>query len=158
MSGALENGRVPDAASEQSVAPHAGVVTAVGDGVATVRFVRNKMCAHCGACISVGEKELEMTVPNALDAEVGDLVDVSLPPHRVVQASLLAYVVPLVALLVGVWLGSLVSDLFALLFGVLGCGVAYLILRMLEKKRKLHAAFQPRMTRILPPEQEAGHA
>lgn len=145
---------VPGKTMEETVAPHAGVVTQVHDGLATVRFQRNEMCAHCGACISVGEKELEMSVPNSLDAKVGDFVDVSLAPRRVVQASLLAYVVPLAGLILGVGLGSYFSDLMSLILGVAGCACAYLLLRLLEKRRNLRAAFQPHMMHILPTKQE----
>lgn len=141
------------AACEQNDAPHAGVVVAINGNEATVRFTRGKMCEHCGACMSVGEKELELIVNNTLGAAVDDRVAVSLPPRRIVQASLLAYVIPLCALLAGVWLGSLHSDLFAMLFGVAGCLIAYLLLRIIEKRRNLRAAFQPQMTQILLPDE-----
>ncbi len=138
----------------QDTAPHAGVVIDVKDGQATIRFPRSKMCEHCGACISIGESELEMRVPNVLDAKVGDRVTVSLAPRRVVQASFLAYAIPLCLLLVGVFLGSRVSDGAALVFGLVGCGCGYGILRLLEKRRNLKATFLPQMTEILLPELE----
>lgn len=134
-------------------APHAGVVTAVENGVAVVRFQRSEMCSHCGACLAIGERELETRVQNALCAKVGDVVEVSMTGRRVMEASALAYVVPLAFLLLGVWLGSRISDLFALLFGVAGCGAAFLVLRFLERKRNLRARFAPRMTAILTAEE-----
>ena len=148
MSGAQEN---------ENIAPHAGVVVRVSGGQATVRFVRGKMCEHCGACISVGDKELEMTVPTGLNASVGDLVEVSLAPKRIVQASLLAYAIPLALLLSGVGLGSLRSDLTALLGGVAGCAAGYFVLRILERRGKMRARFQPQMTAVLPSEGTPEH-
>lgn len=135
----------------QNASPHAGVVTAVEDGVATVRFQRSAMCAHCGACLAVGDKELEMRVANTLGAKVGDCVEVGLAGKRVVQASLLAYLVPLVFLLAGVWLGSRISDVWALVLGVAGCGISFFVLRALERGRGLKETFEPRMTAILTP-------
>ena len=131
----------------------AGIVVALSGDRATVHFVRGKMCEHCGACISVGEKEMETVVANSLNAKVGDRVMVSLAAKQVVRASLLAYAVPLAFLLVGVWLGSQISDIAALILGAVGCGCAYLVLRLLEKRRNLQAAFLPEMTKILPPEE-----
>ncbi|MEG1523631.1 MAG: SoxR reducing system RseC family protein [Clostridia bacterium] len=140
---------------EQAVInPHSGIVTAVNGNLATIRFMRGKMCAHCGACLTVGEKELEMIVQNTLHAAVGDRVAVSIPARRVVQASLLAYAIPLVLLLFGVWLGGMISDLIGMLLGVLGCAIAFFILRYLEKKRRIKEKFEPRMTAILQQKEE----
>lgn len=139
-----------------SVAPHAGVVVRLDNGQATVRFERGKMCAHCGACVSVGEKELELTVENTLGAAIGERVTVSLAPKRIVQASLLAYAIPLALLVAGVWLGSLRSDVAALVCGLIGCAAGYLVLRLMESRGGIRGKFQPRMTEILPPEDDAG--
>lgn len=128
---------------------HTGLIVRLEGENAVVRFTRSAMCSHCGACMAVGEKELELSVPNALHAAVGDRVAVSIAPSRVLQASLLAYVIPLVLLIAGVWLGSRVSELFGLLLGVAGCGVAFLILRVLEKHRRDKDAFRPRMTALI---------
>lgn len=130
-------------------APHAGVVTALEDGVAVVRFQRSAMCSHCGGCLAIGEKELETRVPNTLAAKIGDRVEVSMAGRRVLEASVLAYVVPLAFLLLGIWLGSYLSDVFALLFGVAGCGIAFFVLRRLEKRKGFTKKFKPRMTGIL---------
>ena len=137
-------------------APHAGVVTAVADGVATVRFQRSEMCSHCGACMAVGDRELETRVPNTLGARAGDRVEVSMEGRRVLQASVLAYVVPLACLLIGVWLGSAISEPASLLLGVAGCAVAFFALRWLERRRNLKARFEPRMTAILSCAEDGG--
>ena len=134
---------------ESGYGAHVGTVTRIAAGQAAVRFQRGSMCAHCGACLAVGEKELEMLVPNTLAALVGDRVSVTMEARRVVQASLLAYMIPLVLLLAGVWAGSLVSDVMALALGVAGCGISFFILRWTERKRKRTNAFQPRMTAII---------
>ena len=141
------------AAGQQDAAPHAGVVVRIDGAQATVRFTRGKLCAHCGACISVGETELELSVTNTLGAAVGDRVEVSLAPKRIVQASLLAYAIPLALLLLGVWLGSLHSDTAALACGLIGCAGGYLALRLLEKRGGMRREFLPEMTAILNPEE-----
>lgn len=125
-----------------------GLVTWTDGERAKVRFLRSQQCAHCGACLTAGEGEMEVELTNSLGAKVGDRVRVSLAPKRVVQASLLAYAVPLVLLLLGVWIGSRIGELYALLLGVAGCGVGYLTLRMIDRGRAKQV-FQPRIEKIL---------
>lgn len=128
---------------------HIGLVTSVKDGTAQIHFLRGSACAHCGACLTVGESEMEISLPNTLGAKEGDRVMVDLSPKRVVQASLLAYAVPLVLLIAGVLVGSRIADWAGLVLGVAACGLGYLILRIVEKKSAKKKSFQPTMTRIL---------
>ena len=133
----------------ENAGDHIGLVTSVTDGTAQVRFLRGSACAHCGACLTVGDSEMEISLPNTLGAKEGDRVAVDLSPKRVVQASLLAYAVPLLLLIAGVLIGSRIADWAGLALGVAACGIGYLILRIVEKKSAKKKSFQPRMTRIL---------
>ena len=128
---------------------HIGLVMSIKDGTAQIRFLRGSACAHCGACLTVGDSEMEISLPNTLGAKEGDRVAVDLSPKRVVQASLLAYAVPLLLLIAGVLIGSRIADWAGLALGVAACGIGYLILRIVEKKSAKKKSFQPRMTRIL---------
>jgi sigma-E factor negative regulatory protein RseC len=133
----------------ENTGAHIGLVTAVKDGTAQIHFLRGSACAHCGACLTVGESEMEVTLPNTLGAKQGDRVVVDLSPKRVMQASLLAYAVPLLLLIGGVLIGSRYADWAGLALGIAACGIGYLILRIVEKKSKKRNSFQPRMTRVL---------
>ena len=133
----------------ENAGDHIGLVTSVTDGTAQIRFLRGSACAHCGACLTVGDSEMEISLPNTLGAKEGDRVMVDLSPKRVVQASLLAYAVPLVLLIAGVLVGSRIADWAGLVLGVAACGLGYLILRIVEKKSAKKKSFQPTMTRIL---------
>ena len=133
----------------ENTADHIGIVTSVANGTAQIHFLRGSACAHCGACLTVGESEMEISLPNTLGAKEGDRVAVDLSPKRVVQASLLAYAVPLLLLIVGVLVGSRYADWAGLALGIFACGIGYLILRIVEKKSAKNRSFQPRMTRIL---------
>ena len=134
---------------------HVGLVVGLNGTMAQIRFLRGKQCANCGACLTAGENEMEIALPNSLDAKVGDRVVVDLLPKRVVQASLLAYAVPLAFLIAGVFLGGLVSDWFGLVLGVAACGLAYGILRLVDRRNQKRHSFQPRMERILEDGEEA---
>ena len=137
-----------------SVNGHVGLVVGLNGNMAQIHFLRGKQCANCGACLTAGDNEMEIALPNSLGAKVGDRVVVDLLPKRVVQASLLAYAVPLVLLLLGVWIGSRMGELYALFLGVAGCGVGYLALRLIDRSRGKRV-FRPRIEEILsPPEAE----
>jgi len=133
----------------ENTGAHIGLVTAVKNGTAQIHFLRGSACAHCGACLTVGESEMEVTLPNTLGAKQGDRVVVELSPKRVMQASLLAYAVPLLLLIGGVLVGSRYADWAGLALGIAACGIGYLILRIVEKKSAKKRSFQPRMTRVL---------
>ena len=133
----------------ENTGAHIGLVTAITDGTAQIHFLRSSACAHCGACLTVGDTEMEVSLPNTLGAKEGDRVVVDLSPKRVVQASLLAYAVPLLLLIAGVLIGSQYADWAGLALGVAACGIGYLILRIVEKTSAKKNSFQPRMTRIL---------
>lgn len=128
---------------------HIGTVIAIEHGDAVIRFQRSAMCAHCGGCLAVGEKEVEMRLPNTLDAKIGDRVSVSMQGQRIARASMIAYAVPLVLLVAGVGLGSLISEVCALIGGVIGCAVAYLVLKLTEKRRMARALYRPAMGSIV---------
>lgn len=136
--------------NEQSGAPHVGVVVAIDGMNARLRFERSKMCSHCGACLAIGATEMEMTLPNTLGAALDEHVSVQLEGKQVAGASLLAYGIPLLLLLLGIWLGSRYSDLAAVLCGVGGCAVSFIVLKMIDRRLKRHNALQPRMCAILP--------
>lgn len=134
---------------------HVGTVVALEGKLAVVRFQRSSMCAHCGACLTAGEHEMEIRVPNDAGAAVGDRVRVELRGGQVAGASVIAYLVPLAALLLGVIAGSLVSDIAAVVGGLACCAGAYLVLRLLDRRFRRRQTFQPRMTLLTSEEEDA---
>lgn len=112
---------------------------------ATIRFRRTKACEHCGGCISFGTDQAEVSLRNALDAKPGDWVVVELHAKGMLQASLLMYILPLCMLLLGVWLGSKISDVWGVVLGLLGAGLVFGVLRLLEPKFARMGRFSPRM-------------
>lgn len=128
---------------------HSGVVVAIEGDKARVRFMRSSACKSCGACLTVGEKEMETLVDNNLNAVVGDRVLVQLSASSLLIASVLCYVLPLCALLIGIWLGMPLGDFYALLFGVVGCVIVFLLLRIVDKRAIRSRRFIPTMTKII---------
>ena len=85
-----------------------GRVTKALEGQAEVSILRPSSCASCsarGACMTLGPNERRLEVDDPVGAQVGDEVEIGLPPGRVVWASTIAYLVPVAAMLLGGLIG-----------------------------------------------------
>ena len=128
-----------------------GTVTKVEGDFADVIFQRQSMCKHCGACIKAGPDEMMVRVENTLGAKVGDRVSVSMGQTAFVEASLVMYGVPLVALLVGVAVPLLlrVSEYIAAACGVVCAVLAYAVIRRFEPRFSRNKKFFHKLESIV---------
>ncbi|MBR3106948.1 MAG: SoxR reducing system RseC family protein [Clostridia bacterium] len=124
-----------------------GKVVAAENGVLEVCFERPEACAHCGAC---GGQKTETFVKIPGDAPVGRWIDVDMPEGQVLKASALAYVMPVLMLLGGLALGSVLfeNDIFKALTGIVCMGLSWLILRWVEKRMKTKSVWQPKVINV----------
>ncbi|MBQ2661558.1 MAG: SoxR reducing system RseC family protein [Clostridia bacterium] len=124
-----------------------GKVVAVSDDkkTVTVRFRRTDACGKCHACFTFSSDEADIELENTVDADVGDELTIQLHSNSVLKASLIMYGIPLIALIIGTAVGSLKSDMYAFLGGVLfACG-AFFIIRAFEPKLSRMNSFKPRI-------------
>lgn len=130
---------------------HTGVVVAVEGKNIRIRFPRSKACAHCGACMSFGNEYAETVIENSLSATVGDHVQVELAARSFLKASFLVYVLPLLALLVGLAVASVFfqSDLVAAGIALIFAGVVFLLLKFFEPKFSRMKEFKLRMIKVI---------
>ncbi len=124
-----------------------GKVVAAENGVLEVCFERPEACAHCGQC---GGQKTETFVKISGSVPVGRWIDVDMPEGQVLKASMLAYVMPLLMLLGGLALGSVLfeKEIFWALTGVVCMGASWLILRLIEKRMKQKSVWQPKVVNI----------
>lgn len=75
-------------------------------------------------------------LPNRIDAKVGDAVMIAVPEGAVLRAALLAYLLPLLFLIVGAALGTAVaaSDRDALIGAGGGLALGLLVLRLVQTR------------------------
>lgn len=125
-----------------------GVVTQTNGENATVRFMRTKACVNCGACMTIGENEAQVEIPNTLHARVGDSVRVELHEKGLLRAGLLAYILPLCALLLGIALGIQISSVAGMLIGLGSAALVYVLLHLLEPRFARMETLRPRMISI----------
>ena len=115
-----------------------GKVVSAENGKIKVCFERPEMCAKCGQCGNISETLIEIEGT----AEPGDLVEMDLPEGELLRVSAFAYVIPLLGLLLGLWIGDL---LFHSEAGQAACALACTVLssiivilydRSLKRKQK----------------------
>ncbi len=134
-----------------------GKVVAAQGNTLKVCFSRLEACDSCNLC---GSSRNDTTVTIRGTAQVGDLVEVDMPDSQVLKVSLLAYALPLLGLLLGLWLGNQLfpgQELAVLLCGLAALGLSLLGLKRLDGRLGLNANWQPRLIAVLPPgaDQEA---
>ena len=90
-----------------------GQVVDLKEDVAYVRFRRSSACGRCKACgMLSGQNEIVVEVNNTKDAEVGDTVAVTIKMQKAIRASAIAYVFPLVMLVIGILAGWLLTNVW----------------------------------------------
>ena len=129
-----------------------GEVTAVKGEWLEVTFCRPADCEKCNAC-GLGQKQASMMVRGK--ANLGDQAVVSMPTSTVMHASLLAYVLPLLGLLIGLFAGTLLfpqaENAAGLLGGLVGLAIPLLFVVLTEKRRRQSSRWQPTLIEVIPP-------
>lgn len=133
-----------------------GEVTAIRGDLLEITFCRPSDCEKCNACHG-GQKRMSILI--AGKASLGDRAVVEMPAETLLKASCVAYGLPLVGLLAGATLGTLLfphqQDVAGLLGGILGLGLMLLMVRITEAGRSNHPQWKPQLIDILPRQQDA---
>lgn len=101
--------------------------------LARVQFRRHSLCEKCGQCR--GQDEVTQEVKNPIGAEEGDWVLVKVEDRSLVGASLTLYLLPLLALVLGYYVGFSLggSETWGIGGGFFFMGLFYLMLRLRDK-------------------------
>lgn len=116
-----------------------GEVVDIKDGIAFVKFHRSSACGRCGACgLLSTQNEIVVDMSNDLGASIGEYVSVEITMKKALKASAIAYIVPLVMLILGVFFGWLLSDVWGVFANtdvtMALCGIIFAILSFLLLK------------------------
>lgn len=128
---------------------HIGIVDAIVNDCVRVRIIQNAACGSCSAaklCRSSEQKEklIDVATPNASDYEIGQEVTVVGSVSQGLKATLWAYVLPLVLMVVAMALTTLsgCTDVIVALSALGVLAVYYLGLFLLRDKMEQKLAFQ----------------
>lgn len=136
------------------------IIDIVDSKTAKMIMQRHSACASCGKCTKLSSEcqDLVVEVDNSIGAKKGDHVEVSMESVKVLKATLLAYVVPLMFLLVGTILTYYILDLIKFsgqievisgIVGLICTCVSYLLLKKNDDKFKQSRQYIPKITRII---------
>ena len=135
-----------------------GVIEKIENQKAFVRIQKTSACDHCksrGSC-DVSKRDMIVEVDNIIQAKVGDVIELSMPEGAVMKLSILVYLLPILALLIGAFIGDYLAQIFlinrsltALLSGGILMMAVFYALKKMERLKKFKDAYQPRLTRII---------
>lgn len=136
------------------------IIEIVDNTTAKMIMQRHSACASCGKCNKLSSEcqDLVVEVDNSIGAQKGDHVEVSMESVKMIKATMLAYFLPLVFLLIGTvgtyYILNLIkfTDKIEVISGIVGllCTfISYLILNIKDKKFKESRDYIPKITRII---------
>lgn len=138
-----------------------GQVIEMKNGNVKVRLNRKEACAKCGACTAgLESKDMFIEATNQALAHKGDFVEITLKEENFIKAVAIMYGIPLVGLMVGLLVGAglgsafapAMADMFAIIMGLLGAGLSFLIIHLNEKRFKVEQ-FKPKAIRVVDPKE-----
>lgn len=138
------------------------IIEIVDDKTAKLKMQRHSACASCGKCqtLSSESKEILVEVDNSIGAKPGDHVEVNMENMNVLKATALAYVVPLIFLLVGTIVSyfmldmiistqGIIVELISGIIGIILMLLSYVILKRNDSKFRDSRKFIPVITKII---------
>lgn len=135
-----------------------GEVVKLKNNMAVVRLRRSAACERCGACRLVAADFMEADARNSIKAKKGDRVLIELEPRTLLTASFIVYIVPLIFLIlgyfVGAWLASFIAranlaEIFAVILGFAFFAFSYLIIREIDRRLASSEQFYPVVKKII---------
>lgn len=112
-----------------------GKVTKINNDKVTVTFKRGAGCGSCKACSEgQNQNEMEIVAYNDCNAKLGDTVAVSIETAFMLKATVIMYVMPLITMVLGFLIGSLVSELVSFITGLVFLAITYLVIRKNDYK------------------------
>lgn len=133
---------------------HEGIVIAVTDKMARVKASRHSDCENCGAC--PGDNAMVMDAQNPLGAVVGQKVLVKIAETNMLKAAFIVYIMPLIAIALGVVIGAEIAasfDVSYVMTGKIAGGIItffasiYFVLRY-DRHAKGSSSMQPVVIKV----------
>lgn len=135
-----------------------GIVLDISQEKAIVRILRSNQCGKCNLlCARDNEcHELVLDIPHGFILKVGDTVALDLDSSYLLLAAAIVYLLPLICLVIGVVLGTYVSDsigissnVMGLICGLLFASLSFIIIRVLEPRIASNKNFIPKLRSVV---------
>jgi sigma-E factor negative regulatory protein RseC len=138
-----------------------GEVVEVHGSTARVKLGARQACAHCGICAKAGDSSKEMLVDAYASEPLkkGDRVVLVMGSGVILKSAFVVYMVPLVALIAGYYLGKELADalsitlkgeLFPALSGFFLLALSFLVIRWYDRRKKNDTRFRVSVRKAAP--------
>lgn len=131
-----------------------GIVIEANGNLAKVKAARHGDCDNCGSC--PGENAIMMDVQNLISAKPGQKVAFVVHNTSMVLAAFVVYILPIIAAGAGIVMGWFMANTFGLSLtafqiggGIIGFGLALIIIKLYDKAMKSDTKSLPIITKIL---------
>lgn len=134
-----------------------GKVADIKDKTAIIKIQRKSSCGSCTACgMKKDQNEILIPVANDLGAKLGDWVELELKSISILKASTIAYVIPLIALIIGVVGGyalaeqlSQDTELYGAIGGIIFTILSFVAIRVVDPLFNKKGDYTPKMISII---------
>jgi sigma-E factor negative regulatory protein RseC len=130
------------------------IIEVFENNMAKVKVGRHGECKNCGAC--PGDSALVIEAQNLIGAKAGQKAAFEMKETNMLMAAFVVYIVPLVAILVGVVFGQAVAMRFGysvqgfqIAGGILAFVLSIMNIKVFDKFAHNNKKMQPIITRIL---------
>lgn len=135
------------------------IIEVIDKKTSKLKMQRHSACASCGKCVTSSEKkDIIVEVDNSIGALVGDHVEVNMESINVLKATAIAYIIPLVALLIGTIGTYFILQMMGVTSGIEGISggvgigstlLSFWILKNNDKKFRDSKEYIPIVTKVL---------
>lgn len=118
-----------------------GIVKETKHGVASVMITRSSACGEsCASCGLCPGQTAVVEAQNGVNAAAGDTVIIDMPDKKVLGAAFLVYIVPLIFLIAGYFLGGVIfkTEAMSIVSGLFLMALSFLIIAASDRKIKKH--------------------
>lgn len=131
-----------------------GLVIETSNGIAKIKVGRHNDCKNCGACS--GNDSIIISADNKIGAKPGQRVSFEVKETNVLSAAFIVFILPLIALFIGVVLGGFLAQyirvnvrMLQIIGGTIALVVAIIAVKMFDKAANKSKKSQPVIVRIL---------
>ena len=135
------------------------IVGIIDEKTAKLKMQRHSACASCGKCTTTSEKkDIVVEVDNSIGAKLGDRVAVNMESMNILKAVGIAYIFPLIGLLIGTigtyYVLQLIEntkniEVISSTVGIIIMLISFFILRKNDNKFRKSRHYIPIITKII---------
>ena len=132
-----------------------GTVIEIKGNKMTMRLEANEACKRCGGCAIIDGQAILSDVENTVEAQKGDRVLIENKAQSVVIAALVIYIVPLIFLVAGYFLGLLLTNYlridsnWAIFMGLISLTIGFFLVKIIDRRIGSNQNFKPYVLRKL---------